>query len=408
VTEATTLPDAGPGSPAPTLLLFTLTRLEDMRAKGNIEYVRHYERYFGTVYVAYLVGGRAATEVRGATSLVSLGSGHLLLDLLLAPWRLLRLAQRIGPDAYLTADQVFGWWTSLLLRLRLRARVRLLPVCQPEVIYASTGRALSPRLPIRLERLFVRWTFASVHRVVTARAFGSFVDWLSRDPAAAGKLVVVDSTVEALPSPGFLAAVARAGGAERPQTAAADEVVYVGRLNAEKLVDDLVRMMAHLVATGTAGAIRLRLIGDGSQRGRLETLARELAVSDRIEFAGMIANEELPGHLFRARAFVSTLTGTSLREAALCGVPVVAYDVDWLSGLLVHEEHALLVPHRDHRALGAALVRLLNDDGLQRRLSANVRALAQRLWSPQSVALSLEVSFADEDAPSATTAVNTR
>lgn len=380
-----------------------------MLAKGNLDYVRHYERYFGAVHVAYLIGGPIAAEVRGATTLVSLGSGYRLLDLLLAPWRLLRLARRIRPDAYLTADQVFGWWTSFLLRFLLGARVRLLPVCQPEVIYASTGRALSPRLPIALERILVRWTFAAVHRVVTARAFGSFVEWLRRDPAAAGKLVVVDTTVEALPSPGFLAEVERAEEAPaRKGDRSKDEVVYVGRLNSDKLVDDLVRMMAHLFATGAVGAIRLRLIGDGSERGRLEALARDLGVSDRIEFAGMVPNEELPGHLFRARVFVSTLTGTSLREAALCGVPVVAYDVDWLSGLLVHEEHALLVPHRDHRALGAALVRLLNDDEMQRRLSDNIRALARRLWSPHSVAGSLEATFSDDAAPPAAAAVNNR
>jgi glycosyltransferase involved in cell wall biosynthesis len=366
-----------------------------MLAKGNVWYVRHYEAYFDRVQVAYLLGGPIGSRAQGGTTLVALGSGRQIVDLLLSPWRLFRFARRVRPSAYLTADQVFGWWTSLLVRMLLRARVRLMPVCQPEVIYAATGRALSS-LPIPIERLFVRLSFASADRVLTARAFGSFVEWLRGDASAARKLIVVDTIAEALPGMGFLEEVRRRAAHADPAGAVGTEVIYVGRLSSEKLVDDLLKMVATLAHTGgLPPGTRLRLIGDGPERPRLEALARELGIVDHVEFVGVIPNEDLPQHLLRARAFVSTLTGTSLREAALCGLPVVAYDIDWLSGLLVHEQNALLVPHRDFVALGRELRRLLGDAALRRRLSENIRGLARQLWSTESVASSLAMAFPD-------------
>lgn len=363
-----------------------------MLDKGNVWYVRHYEAHFRRVVVVYLLGGRAEPHVQGGTTLISL-AGHGRLDLLLAPWHLYRFARRMRPDAYLTADQVFGAWTSLLVRLLLGARVRLMPVCQPEVIYSNTGRALS-FLPIRWERGFIRWSFAAADKVVTARAFGSFVDWLQGDPKAAAKLVVVDTIAEALPGQGFLESASRISGSRAPQGSC--DVVYVGRLSQEKLVEDLLRMVGFLQDSGRMPErFRLRLVGDGPDRTRLEELARRLGIDDRVEFVGVVPNEALPPLLSRSRAFVSTLTGTSLREAALCGVPIVAYDVDWLSGLLVHEEHALLVAHRAFQDLGMQLVRLIEDEPLQSRLSGNMRALAQRLWSAEGVARSLATAFSE-------------
>jgi glycosyltransferase involved in cell wall biosynthesis len=242
----------------------------------------------------------------------------------------------------------------------------------------------------------VRLTFAAADRVLTARAFGSFVEWLRGIPYAARKLIVVDAIAEALPGIEFLEKVRRQSPPADAGGAVGNEVLYVGRLSPEKLVDDLLRMMAALARTSELPAgTRLRLIGDGPERARLEALAQELAIVDRVEFVGMVPNADLPRHLLRARAFVSTLTGTSLREAALCGLPVVAYDVDWLSGLLVHEQHALLVPHRDFVALGRELRRLLLDAALRRRLSENIRSLARELWSTESVASSLALAFPD-------------
>ena len=109
------------------LLLFSVVRLEDMLAKGNVWYVRHYEKYFDEVHVVYLFGEKGQSYSQGQTHLTSIAGsfGGSAFDLLLAPYRLLLFARKIKPSSYLTADIVFTWWTSLFVRIMLNARIVL-------------------------------------------------------------------------------------------------------------------------------------------------------------------------------------------------------------------------------------------------------------------------------------------
>jgi len=176
--------------------------------------------------------------------------------------------------------------------------------------------------------------------------------------------------------------------------------VSVGRLHPQKMLDDLVRMLAHL--KGMDGGLRgvtLTLIGDGPERERLEGLAAELGVRDSVVFAGQVRNEDLPRHLVTHDAFVSPNTGTALREAALCGLPLLAYDIDWIHGFLKHDETALLAPRGDYEELARQAARLAADPDLRRKLSENSRQLAARLFTPESLRASLEEAFGEDLAP---------
>lgn len=75
----------------------------------------------------------------------------------------------------------------------------------------------------------------------------------------------------------------------------------------------------------------LVIVGEGSERGRLESLARELGVSDRVRFTGVVLHSEL----FRLYGAADALVLASSREgwpnvlleAMACGTPVVATPV---------------------------------------------------------------------------------
>jgi len=136
--------------------------------------------------------------------------------------------------------------------------------------------------------------------------------------------------------------------------------------------------------------IHLRLIGDGPERATLEAGAAKLGVADRIEFIGAIPNESLPDWLLSSDVFVSPLTGTALREAAICGLPIIAYDYDWVKGFLRHNVDALLVPLRDVAAFGHAVLRLKQDIALRKALGDAARALAAKLWMPDDLCDSLQ------------------
>jgi glycosyltransferase involved in cell wall biosynthesis len=64
----------------------------------------------------------------------------------------------------------------------------------------------------------------------------------------------------------------------------------------------------------------------------------------------------------------------SLIEAYAAGCPVVTTDAGGIPYMLAHEETGLLVKRGDHEALAAAAIRLLEDDALAQRLTANAIA----------------------------------
>jgi glycosyltransferase involved in cell wall biosynthesis len=388
---------SGESAQHPRLLLFGVTKLSEMLDKGNVWYVRNYEAYFHSVDVAYLIGSSRSVS-QGGTTLHSLGSGRAALDLLLAPLRLWRLARELKPDVVVTADQVFSWWTGFLVRLLLGKKIVLMPVSVPEGLYADHGDTLSG-LPVWLERRLVRLSFANASRVLTGHAAGGYVDLLRAYAPAKDKLLVVKSFGEALPSPSFLEQrqayrwQARSSGTETLR------LIYVGRLHAEKLVEDLVKCMVRVKAVRPNLAVKLRLIGDGAEMRRLQAMSRELGVAADIEFAGALPNDAIAAELSTADVFMSPLTGNSLREAALIGLPIIAYERDWVVGMLKHEVTALLVASRDVDGLARSVIRLADDMELRRTLSRNVLALADDLWTPQGLQSSLAALHAAVSAP---------
>ncbi len=383
-----------------TILVVSSATLREMLEKGNVWYVQHYAAYFHNVYVAYFLGGPPQAVTRGSTTLTSLGGGrNSKIDLLFAPVRLYRFAKRIGPTSCLTGDLVYSWWTLCICKAVLRFKEYLMPVCMPEQIYRSTRRSLSG-LPICVERVFTKLSFLLAHRVLTARSFGSFPNWLSADTLSRRKLIIVDTLVDALPSDGFFTTLRLVAKRDLRIEARKREfrLIYVGRLHREKLVDDLVRMMPLVRALeGSRVVVTLTIVGDGPERERLMNLAVSLGVEDRIKFLGTVPNEELPKHLLNARAFVSPLTGTALREAGLCGLPVIAYDSDWIHGLLKHEDTALLVRPGDSEQMAQFVILLATHERLRNRLSRNFEELAWRMWSPQGLQNSLRVAFQEKE-----------
>ena len=363
--------------------------MEDMLEKGNVWYVRHYEAYFDEVYVVYLRGEKPIEIKQGRTTLVSLGKGNGFFDILLAPCRLFKFAKKIKPTHYLTADLVFSWWNSILVRLLLGARIYLMPVCLPYQIYENFKKSLISHLPIWLEKKFIKLSFFSAFRVITGKNIKRFIDWLSSLRYTKDKLIVIDVIPEELPPFEFYEALKNDVSFVRSNKEL--NILYVGRLHREKIVEDLIEMLAYIKKTGLR--VHLRIIGDGPERENLETLASETGVREWIDFLGFKPNKELINYYKSADVFVSPLTGTSLREAALCKLPVVAYNIDWQKDLLKDEENALMVEYRDPKELARQVIRILTDKSLKKRIADNFYKLALEYWGQEKVFKALQQAF---------------
>jgi glycogen synthase len=145
-------------------------------------------------------------------------------------------------------------------------------------------------------------------------------------------------------------------------------VVGVGRLEHNKGFDLLIRAMA-LVDDGD-----LLLVGDGRERGSLETLARSLGITHRVMFAGARSQEETR----RAVAASSVLVMPSRREsfgivaleAWSAGTPLVATSRCGPAAFVKDGVDALLVDPCDIPALARSVRAVLDDPKLACRLAA--------------------------------------
>lgn len=90
------------------------------------------------------------------------------------------------------------------------------------------------------------------------------------------------------------------------------------------------------------------LVGDGPERERLERLAKELGVAERIHFLGAKAHAEMPGLLASAElaVFPSLMEATSVAalECMACALPVAASDVGGLPEIVDQDVGGLFRP----------------------------------------------------------------
>ena len=147
-------------------------------------------------------------------------------------------------------------------------------------------------------------------------------------------------------------------------------IVAAGRFVQQKGFDTLLQAFAK---SATRTDVSLVILGDGPDRRSLEQASVALGVRDRVLMPGTVANPW--AYVARAEAFVlsSRWEGFAnvIVEAMACGTPVIVTDCDYGPREIVrHEENGLVVPVDDARGLSEAILRLLGDPALARRLAA--------------------------------------
>lgn len=162
-------------------------------------------------------------------------------------------------------------------------------------------------------------------------------------------------------------------------------VVVPRRLFPKNGVEYFVRALPRIVERLDVEAV---VVGDGPERERLELLARELGVAERLRFLGARPHSEMPGLLSSCEAavFPSLMEATSVAalEAMACRVPVAASRVGGLPEIVDHEVGVLFEP-ADPESLAVALVELLTSDDLEAR-GRRARERVVERWSNERLA----------------------
>jgi phosphatidylinositol alpha-1,6-mannosyltransferase len=173
-------------------------------------------------------------------------------------------------------------------------------------------------------------------------------------------------------------------------------LLTVTRLVPRKGIDTVIEALPALVREHP----RLRYLvgGDGSDRERLEKLARDRGVAEHVRFLGRVPDASLP-ELYAAVDVMVMVSrqeddtgdvegfGLVLLEAQACGTPVVAGASGGMPDALVPGETGLLAPPRDPAALATALGDLLGDRDRLRRMGEAAAAHARTRTWPRTTAI---------------------
>lgn len=155
----------------------------------------------------------------------------------------------------------------------------------------------------------------------------------------------------------------------------------------------------------------LLVIGDGSERPRLEEWANREQLEGSLSLVGARPHDEVPGLLASADVAVAPYPRVSdgdrfyfsplkVAEYLAMGLPVVASGIGQVESMIEDGRDGLLVPPGEPAVLAEALERIALDSSLARELSRLARRRAsQQSWS-RVVQRTLALAYATKTGPS--------
>jgi glycosyltransferase involved in cell wall biosynthesis len=129
---------------------------------------------------------------------------------------------------------------------------------------------------------------------------------------------------------------------------------------------------------------RLEIAGDGPELPVLKSEVARLGLDRSVTFLGWQDDLDPPFARWRVFAAPSLMEGfgTSILEAAMRGLPIVASDVGGIPELVEHGVTGLLVPPARPDALAASIAGLLTDAGRAAALGAAAAERARTTFAP--------------------------
>ena len=171
-------------------------------------------------------------------------------------------------------------------------------------------------------------------------------------------------------------------------------ILSAGRLVPKKGLDDALRALAKC---GTSA--RLRIAGDGPELGRLQRLADELDVRERVTFLGALPHEELIEEMLNAHIFLlpcrTAADGekegipNSIKEAMAGGLPVVSTRHAGIPECVAHGESGLLCDEGDVDGLVHNLNTLLAQQDRWAEMGRRGRAIIESAYDLRKLASQL-------------------
>jgi len=162
-------------------------------------------------------------------------------------------------------------------------------------------------------------------------------------------------------------------------------IAAIGRLLPAKGFDVLLNAIAEVLRQGCT--VSLVIMGDGSERAALESLAAERGIMDRVFFFGYVKEASRFFGLFDLFVITSFSEGLPivLLEAMRSGVPIVGTCVGGIPEALDNGKCGVLVNAGNEQELAHAIVKLSNAPGMRAQLSMAAKHRVAQEFSVQQM-----------------------
>lgn len=160
-------------------------------------------------------------------------------------------------------------------------------------------------------------------------------------------------------------------------------MLFVARMAKEKFPLDILEVYQKLAERYPD--LSLVMIGDGEYLPLVKSKAISMNCSDRIHVLGAKPYEEVIRWTRGATFAFETYSGSALAEKMICAIPVVAYDIEWMSEIVIDNYSGALVRFRNINEAFCACCKFLDDPKYADEVSRLGRQLALAMFDPQTI-----------------------
>jgi glycosyltransferase involved in cell wall biosynthesis len=155
-------------------------------------------------------------------------------------------------------------------------------------------------------------------------------------------------------------------------------ILFIGQLSPRKGYDLLLRAMPKVLERYPTATMLLVSGLNQEDRAKLDQMARDLGIAERIQVLGRVEDAELV-NLYRAADLYVTPTryegfGLTLLEAMTAGCPLISTDIPVVNETVQHGVNGWLTRYNDPDDLARGMLTLLGDEALRQRLIAGGHA----------------------------------
>ena len=160
------------------------------------------------------------------------------------------------------------------------------------------------------------------------------------------------------------------------------KICTISRLEKLKMIDHTIKAFHGLRSSTDA---HLYVLGEGSERDALISLARDLGIEDRVHFPGNVDQETLSSLLPLIDLVFSPSMGRALTEVALAEKPIVAYDIDCHPEIVINGKSGFLVKYLSVEEMSEKGDYLLQNPSVAASMGRAAREVAMDLMNPEKL-----------------------